>query len=129
MTNGDAKQQTQWTYSKQLRLLRSPQFRRVFDAKQSVADRQLIIYARENDRPYSRLGLAVSKKAGNAVVRNRWKRRIREAFRLQRAQLPHGLDLIVLPKRGANPEFAKIHRSLGKLVVRLAESVARKQRP
>ncbi|PIE01070.1 MAG: ribonuclease P protein component [Acidobacteria bacterium] len=49
----------------------------------------------------SRLGLVVSKKAGNAVVRNRIKRMIREAFRLSKHLFPFQFDLVVIPRFGA----------------------------
>lgn len=112
-------------FPKQVRLLRSPEFRQVFDAKQSVADPTLVIFGRPQQLPYSRLGLAVSKKVGNAVIRNRWKRRIREAFRTQLPELPQGLDFVVLPRRGAKLDTKAIHRSLRKLVLRLARRCER----
>ena len=99
-------------FSKQSRLLSSPQFRRVFDLRVSAADQCLIVYAAPNELPYSRLGLAVSKKIGNAVVRNQWKRQLREAFRLQQTAIPVGLDLVILPKRGARIDQEQIRRSL-----------------
>ena len=108
-------------FPKHLRLLRGDQFRRVFDARQSIANDCLILYGARNDLDCSRLGLAVSKKVGNAVVRNRWKRRIREAFRLQQNELPVGWDWVVLPKRGAQPDFEAIRESLASLAAKLAQ--------
>ena len=113
-------------FPKTLRLLHGPQFRRVFDLRNSVADDCLIVYGARNELDHCRLGLAVSKKAGNAVIRNRWKRRIREAFRLQQHALPTGWDWVVLPKRGAKPEFEAIRSSMLSLTQRLAR---RKPRP
>lgn len=66
----------------------------------------------------SRLGITIPKKTGSAVLRNRWKRWIREAFRLQRERIPGGLDIIVRPKRGAVGSFAAIARSLPNTVRR-----------
>jgi len=60
----------------------------------------------------SRLGITIPRKTGNAVVRNRWKRWIREAFRTQRSEIPSGLEIIVRPKRDAVGSFEAIRRSL-----------------
>ncbi len=60
------------------------------------------MYACENGLPFSRIGLSVSRKVGNAVKRNRWKRMLREAFRLSKLQLPVGCDFVCVP-RGPAP--------------------------
>ena len=60
----------------------------------------------------SRLGITIPRKTGNAVVRNRWKRWIREAFRTQRCEIPSGLEIIVRPKRDAIGGYEAIRRSL-----------------
>lgn len=108
-------------FPKSARLLSSPQFRQVFNQKQSVSNDVLILYAVKNNQPHSRLGMAVSRKVGNAVVRNAWKRRIREAFRLQQHDLPMGFDFVVLPRRGVQPDAGKIRSSLLSLSQRLAK--------
>ena len=61
----------------------------------------LTLYIAQNDLEYPRLGVSVGKSSGNAVVRNRIKRLIREAFRQNQHQIPAGFDyvLIVSPKR------------------------------
>jgi len=59
-----------------------------------------------------RLGITIARKTGPAVVRNRWKRWIREAFRTQRDQFPAGLEIIVRPKRDAVGSYEAICRSL-----------------
>ena len=112
-------------FPKQNRLLRSEQFRLVFDRRTSVADDVLILYGCENELPTTRLGLAVSRKVGSAVVRNKWKRLIREAFRLNHLELPGGIDIIALPRRGARPAQVPIQRSLVALVERLHKRLKR----
>ena len=99
-------------------------FQAVYDSSCYASDQVLVMNGRQNGRAETRLGLSVSRKVGNAVVRNRWKRRIREAFRLERAELPVGLDLVIRPRRGAELSFAAIRRSLPRLAQQLASRLA-----
>ncbi len=70
-----------------------------------------------------RLGITVTKKCGNAVRRNRWKRLIREAYRLQRHQLP-GVSFVVTVKRGVEiPSFQVLERELHGLWKRMARDL------
>src|SRR5262245_17718114 len=96
--------------------LRSPlDFRRIYDAGCSVRDSLLTIFAGRNDLPHCRLGLSVSRKVGNAVTRNRFRRLLREAFRLTKHKLPPGLDLILIPRTGTTPELEGYKSSVRKL--------------
>ena len=94
-------------------------FVRVYEQGQRQSDHLLLISARRTGNRLTRLGLTVSKRAGNSVQRNVWKRLIREAFRLSRSELPSGLDLVVQPRAGAEPELNAVRRSLLSLAKRL----------
>ncbi len=102
----------QYLFRREHRMKTRADFSRVFAKKRSVADGVFVLYGCRNERGNSRLGLSVSRKVGNAVCRNRWKRLCREAFRLSRTALPAGIDLVVIPRRGARPEFGQIQQSL-----------------
>lgn len=80
-------------------LRRSSQFRKVLATGERRHGRHFIIYLARN-KSHPRLGLTVSKKVGNAVVRNRVKRRIREYFRKNKRLIPQ-IDLVVVAKRGS----------------------------
>ncbi len=56
----------------------------------------VVVLALRTDRPHTRLGISIGRRFGGAVARNRLKRLLREAFRLERAAMPPGLDLVVL---------------------------------
>lgn len=105
-------------FKKEQRLLSRIDFDRVYKQDYFAADDVLVIRARRGESG-SRLGLAVSKKVGNAVVRNRWKRRIREAFRQQQHELPADIEIVVRPRKGAICDFHAISASLHKLMQRL----------
>lgn len=109
-------------FKKEQRLLSREDFDRVYQNDYFAADDVLVIRARRGSS-CSRLGLAVSKKVGNAVVRNCWKRRIREAFRLQQHELPVGLEIVVRPRKGAKCNTQAIAESLMKLMKRLDRKV------
>lgn len=117
-----------FTFGRQFRIRSPAEFDRVYAAKVFAADDVLVINACANRLPHPRLGLSVSKKVGNAVARNRWKRLIREAFRLSRGQLPAGIDLVVRPQKGAVPDLAAIRRSLPALAGRIARRLAKGER-
>jgi ribonuclease P protein component len=71
-----------------MRLSRGGEFRAVYDAATRVSVGPLLVYALPNDRDNARIGLAVSRRVGTAVVRNTIKRRLREAFRLLQHEFP-----------------------------------------
>jgi ribonuclease P protein component len=103
-------------------LRRPADFRRVYERRRSVSDDLLIVYACENGLGHLRLGLSVSRKVGPAVQRNRLRRLYREAFRLSRAAMPVGMDLVLIPRGSVEPTLEQLKLSL----VRLARQLVRK---
>ena len=85
------------TFTKAQRLRATSDFERVYGLKCKAADGVLLIFAARNQTPITRIGLSVSKKHGGAIIRNRLKRLLREAFRFIKDQIPAGLDLIAIP--------------------------------
>src|SRR5579871_2851981 len=106
-------------------LRRPSDFRRVYDRRRSAADAWLVVYGCENGLAYSRLGLSVSRKVGPAVYRNRLRRLYREAFRLTRAELPTGLDLVLIPRSAPEPTLEELKRTLPRLVGQVARQLTR----
>ena len=82
--------------------LRCPRaYQRVFEQGEKLVGSLFILYVLPTSKPYSRLGMAVSKRIGNAVVRNRIKRYLRETFRQHKAFLPSACDLVCVARREA----------------------------
>jgi ribonuclease P protein component len=106
------------------RIRKPADFDRIYRARVFVADDVLIVNGDSNGLDHPRLGLSVSTRVGNAVIRNRWKRLIREVFRNSIGNLPAGLDLIARPQKGATPDFASISKSLPALARRLAKRLS-----
>ncbi len=82
------------------------------------------MYGFHNNLGHSRMGLVFSRKMGNAVRRNRWKRLLREAYRLRRLQLPEGMDMVVIPRKGVQPDLFGLARSLKVLSTRLEKKLS-----
>ena len=84
------------------RLSRSRDFDAVYRHGRSVASRFLVLYwfPRDDSDAEPRLGLAVPKGAGGAVVRNRVKRQLREAWRLRLPKVPRGHDYVLIARPG-----------------------------
>lgn len=103
-------------FPKHLRLLRRNEFRRVYEEGKRRSAPLCTVFFRSNGLAESRLGLTVPAAVGNSPLRNRLKRRVREVFRLNRAAIPAGWDIVVNPRKDvARVPFATLTRELLRL--------------
>ena len=100
-------------------LKKNYQFQSVYKTGKSYANRLFIMYVKENGTERNRIGISVSKKVGNSIVRHRVTRLVRESYRLQEKVFNSGLDIVIVARPNAatvtyrDVESAILH--LGKL--------------
>ena len=82
-------------------LKKNHQFQFVYHNGKSYANRYLVMYIKENGLEKNRIGISVSKKVGNSVVRHRVKRLIKESYRLHENVFNSGLDIVIVARPGA----------------------------
>ena len=80
------------------KLSKTSEFKKVFSQGRRNESKNLIIFILKNDYSFNRLGVIVKKETGKAVVRNKIKRRLKEAGRLLNKKLSLGYDIIILAK-------------------------------
>lgn len=101
-------------------LKENSRFRRLYHRGASAGNRYLVLYCLRNREGVTRVGLTVSTKLGNAVVRNRMRRRLREIYRLNRDRFSDGYDIVVVARSAAlNASFADLSRAYLTLADRL----------
>lgn len=99
------------SFPKSLRLLRQGEFRRVYEEGQRRSAPLGTIFFRPNGLSQTRLGITAPVRLGNAVLRNRVKRRLREVFRLNQSAIPGGWDIVLNPRPAvATVPFQKFAR-------------------
>lgn len=103
-----------FSMKKELRVKKNKEFQEAFQKGQSFANRQFVVYSlKKEDQDYFRIGLSVSKKIGNAVIRNQIKRYIRQAvFELSDLLLPGNDYVIIARKPAAEMDFFEVKKSL-----------------
>ncbi len=87
----------------------------MFEGRVRAADGYLTVFVCPNGLDHPRLGIPVGRKFGNAIRRNRVKRLIREAFRIEQGALPSGFDLVCFPRPGRLGEVGQYRKSLCRL--------------
>ncbi len=88
-----------YTLSTNKRIHKQREYSEIFKRGKRLRFPEFVLVFRQNRLPYSRIGISVGKKFGNAVRRNRAKRLCRELFRLNQYILPKGVDIVFLPRR------------------------------
>lgn len=100
-------------------LKKNADFQLVYKEGKSFANKYLVMYVKENDLNLNRVGISVSKKVGNSVIRHRLKRLILESYRLHEDIFNSSLDMVIIARTTAKDknfheiESAVLH--LGKL--------------
>lgn len=82
-------------------LKKNSYFQNVYKNGKSYANRFFVMYVMENNLERNRLGISVSKKVGNSVIRHHITRLVREAYRLQEEMFNSGLDIVVIARVSA----------------------------
>jgi ribonuclease P protein component len=103
-------------------LTSSAEFQALFQQGQRIDQPSVVVLWRVTGRP-RRVGFAVARQVGDAVHRNRARRRLREAYRTARSAAPEGIDVIVIGKRRAVEEdlarlTSELRRAFGEIARR-----------
>ena len=94
-------------------LKQNADLQKVYKEGKSFANKYLVMYVLENRTGQNRLGISVSRKVGNSIVRHRITRLIRESYRLQEDIFNSGLDMVVIARRSAEGKtFQEIESAL-----------------
>ena len=98
---------------KRFRVKKEKDFNAIFKEGKSFANRKFVIYRLENNEQHFRVGLSVSKKLGNAVMRNQIKRRIRHILVEHKNQLVENVDFVVIARKGVEIlDYAEMEKNL-----------------
>ena len=101
------------------RIRSSADFDAAFARGRRVSGNDALLVVKRNEGALTRLGISVGRKFGNSPERNRAKRLLREAFRLERPCLPEGFDLVIVPRRPGFPDsLVAVRAMLRRLIER-----------
>lgn len=94
-------------------LKKNEDFKEIYSTGKSFANKYLIMHVKKNNSNINRLGISVSKKVGNSVVRHRITRLVRESYRISEDSFLIGLDIIVVARVGAKGrDYSEIESAL-----------------
>jgi ribonuclease P protein component len=117
-------------FPKAQRLRKRREFLQVQEGGQKVSADPLLALVRRNGRPHTRVGLTVSSKVGNAVVRARLRRLMRELYRKRKARWPPGLDVVLVARTSAKDAgMAELTRAFDVLERRLPAAARSASKP
>ena len=99
-------------------LKKDSDFRKVYKHGKSFANRYLVMYILNNKSEYSRIGISVSKKVGKAIIRNKVRRRIKEAYRLNiDEKIKNGYDIVFIARVAIkDADYVDIEKSMKHLI-------------
>lgn len=99
------------------RIKRNSHFRYIYNRGKSISNDTLVLYILKNKKSINRVGISVSKKVGNSVVRNRVKRLIRESYRLNRHNFINGHDFIFIARqKSSSADYKKVEGAMKHLM-------------
>lgn len=113
-----------YKFSREQRLRKSIDFQHVYDHGARAGDGHLLVFVSANGTKTTRLGVSVSRKHGGAVIRNRKRRRLKEAYRLLQNELPAGLDVVIVPRQRLDSRQSDYSKSLVRLLRKLVPQLA-----
>ena len=99
-------------------LKKNADFQNVYKCGKSFANKYLVMYVKENDLNVNRIGISVSKKVGNSVVRHRVKRLILESYRLHEDMFNSSLDMVIIARSTAKD---KSYKEISSAVIHLGK--------
>lgn len=98
---------------KKYRLKKNMEFKKVYSVGKNHWNRNFVLYIRKNNLDETRVGFTVTKKHGNAVIRNKIRRQMKEAYRLNFHNVKNGYDLVFIPKRNiTNISYKELEGSM-----------------